>query len=524
MNRKNVTVTLILQSVCWILIVWVLAQELANASQAYAASATLQSTPQPFLGPIYYGRRDVLNVIDHDLPCASVCDDGPLNFHVLHHNGIRYDAVTATPNPLHTATPDGWPPPTPYIPDPGFGYDEHAGVDYLLKYVPVIAAADGDVLVANWANPSNHRGGFGLHVQLDHGTYTTLYAHLSVITVAQGDSVSADPAERNSIIGISGNTGSVLGGCPDVGTDPLCSAHLHFEVREGSGYKPVNPYGWTAPIETVDPWSVYINPQGTPAGAVSYNLWATPPALVSYADQYPGTNVPPVSEPAVNNARMIIDDGSADFSTIDTCWVYTPGNDSYNNSYRRANANGPNDCRARWTIRPDAFTLPGDYDVFVHIPEDSTASLGAVYTVTHNLKTSRAIVVQAAYLDNNTEHNAWAYLGRYDFAMNTAVSEFIELYDDTLADDAGNHVLADAIMLAPANGAMPLPQRYLYVSFASSGYAGNVPYDDEDILLFDAATGEWHMFFDGSDVGLAGVDIDAFDFRNGHLFFSLNAP
>ncbi|HZM25661.1 MAG TPA: hypothetical protein VFC02_28180, partial [Anaerolineales bacterium] len=47
-----------------------------------------------------------------------------------------------------------------------------------------------------------------------------------------------------------------------------------------------------------------------------------------------------------------------------------------------------------------------------------------------------------------------------------------------------------------------------YVSFASSGTLSGVSFADEDVLLFDGTS--WSMFFDGSDVGLSGVDVFAF--------------
>jgi len=48
----------------------------------------------------------------------------------------------------------------------------------------------------------------------------------------------------------------------------------------------------------------------------------------------------------------------------------------------------------------------------------------------------------------------------------------------------------------------------LYASFASNGSVGAVTFADEDILRFDGTT--WSLFFDGSDVGVGGVDVFAF--------------
>jgi murein DD-endopeptidase MepM/ murein hydrolase activator NlpD len=66
----------------------------------------------------------------------------------------------------------------------------------------------------------------------DGQTLYTLYAHLSVIAVKQGDRVNT-----NDIVGLSGNTGVVSG------------PHVHFEVRVGRNnyFNTRNPILWMAP-------------------------------------------------------------------------------------------------------------------------------------------------------------------------------------------------------------------------------------------------------------------------------------
>lgn len=51
----------------------------------------------------------------------------------------------------------------------------------------------------------------------------------------------------------------------------------------------------------------------------------------------------------------------------------------------------------------------------------------------------------------------------------------------------------------------------LYLGSSTSGTAGGIPFADEDILIKDMATGAWALFIDGSDIGLANTDIDAFE-------------
>jgi hypothetical protein len=64
----------------------------------------------------------------------------------------------------------------------------------------------------------------------------------------------------------------------------------------------------------------------------------------------------------------------------------------------------------------------------------------------------------------------------------------------------------------------------IYASAAGSGTAGGVTFANEDILSFNPQTGAWAMYFDGSDVGLANVDVDAFAVQsNGSILFSFDA-
>lgn len=64
----------------------------------------------------------------------------------------------------------------------------------------------------------------------------------------------------------------------------------------------------------------------------------------------------------------------------------------------------------------------------------------------------------------------------------------------------------------------------LYVSSTTSGAAGGVSFQDEDILNYDVTTGVWRLYMDGSDVGLATVDVDAFTFLpDGSLLLSFDA-
>jgi murein DD-endopeptidase MepM/ murein hydrolase activator NlpD len=98
----------------------------------------------------------------------------------------------------------------------------HEGIDLPAPVgTPVFAAADGRVVYA-----SNGIRGYGNLVVVRHaGDLLTVYAHNSVLLVAQGQPVRA--GDRIALVGQSGRA-----------TGP----HLHFEVR--SGQIPRNPMGF----------------------------------------------------------------------------------------------------------------------------------------------------------------------------------------------------------------------------------------------------------------------------------------
>jgi murein DD-endopeptidase MepM/ murein hydrolase activator NlpD len=97
----------------------------------------------------------------------------------------------------------------------------HTGLDIGAPYgSQIVAASGGQVILAGWS------GGYGRSVRIDHGSgITTVYGHMSGLTVSSGQRVSA-----GQLIGYVGSTG--------LSTGP----HLHFEVRRGG--VPVNPAGF----------------------------------------------------------------------------------------------------------------------------------------------------------------------------------------------------------------------------------------------------------------------------------------
>lgn len=96
----------------------------------------------------------------------------------------------------------------------------HAGLDFSVpEGEEVYATADGIIQSAG------RKGGAGNCVEISHGyNYETIYAHLSEISVQQGDKV-----KRGDLIGKVGSTGTSSGN------------HLHYEVRfKKEAQNPVN--------------------------------------------------------------------------------------------------------------------------------------------------------------------------------------------------------------------------------------------------------------------------------------------
>lgn len=106
------------------------------------------------------------------------------------------------------------------------GKDFHTGIDISgggIHGAKVVAANTGTVVFTKYCPYNGYSYGYGTYVIVDHGGgVTTLYAHMSAITVNVGDVVV-----MGQQIGNVGNTGWSTG------------AHLHFEVRKDG--KSVNP-------------------------------------------------------------------------------------------------------------------------------------------------------------------------------------------------------------------------------------------------------------------------------------------
>jgi hypothetical protein len=106
----------------------------------------------------------------------------------------------------------------------------------------IVAAYDGEVVYADWA--SGGWSSFGRIVLVEHDfgdghTYTTLYAHLSALSVSVGDTVAAKEE-----IGRMGGSGNYV--------DGWFGAHLHFSLYQDASFIG-GPYGGHAVVpELID--------------------------------------------------------------------------------------------------------------------------------------------------------------------------------------------------------------------------------------------------------------------------------
>jgi C1A family cysteine protease len=88
-------------------------------------------------------------------------------------------------------------------------------------------------------------------------------------------------------------------------------------------------------------------------------------------------------------------------------------------------------------------------------------------------------------------------------SASTSYSYRVRAYNAGGNSDYSN--TASAVTQAPPAGAK------LYLGSSTSGTAGGIAFADEDLLIKDMGTGTWSLFIDGSDIGLANTDIDAFE-------------
>ncbi len=377
-----------------------------GAPSAFASSSLFQQGVVAFLYPPYPGSVAENSIFDHSSPTYNA--DG--NDYVVAWNGVQNTTLS---------------------------YDGHPGIDYGTNFLPILAAADSNLVdYAGWDNPLDHRGAnLGLFVQLHHQNgYKTLYGHLSAIAVQACTTPGCASVAHGDTIGISGNTGNSSG------------PHLHFEVRKPDGaiFKPVDPYGWSGTINSTvpeDPWQ-YNQPN---------SLWVVIPdisvetANTTVLPLGSGNAIPPSDGPV---GGVIVDDNangnSPNFSQVPTgCWSSSNpvsvawaenGRNLYHSETILADPdNHPNPtCTAKWTLPLSQPT--GEYGIYIRIPRPEAISSnnmpidGAVYRVHAGENTSGDIIINQQQIseyvlmasgasNDVTVEAGWIYIGNYNFAQ-----------------------------------------------------------------------------------------------------------
>ncbi len=135
-----------------------------------------------------------------------------------------------------------------------YGYDKsgnpnpHRGVDFQASVgTPVLATAPGTVRGAVDMDKSPGCYSYGKWILVDHDNgLSSLYAHLSVISVVAGDYV-----KKGAIIGYAGSTGYATG------------PHLHFTIFDRDAVK-IDKFTWSIGCKNTSiayaPYEAYLNP------------------------------------------------------------------------------------------------------------------------------------------------------------------------------------------------------------------------------------------------------------------------
>jgi murein DD-endopeptidase MepM/ murein hydrolase activator NlpD len=190
---------------------------------AYTLRATAQRVPAETVLDV---TEEAAEATCYGRPMAEVMeelgfspDDQQLALEILQGFGDRRYVLPA-PGPGGYVWPAIGPITSPF----GYRFDPvtgewrlHTGTDIGVEVgTPVRAAAEGVVVFAGWDGP------YGQVVRIDHGSFVTVYAHLSRYYLSPGNHVFA-----GEVVAESGSTGKSTG------------PHLHFEWRIGG--EPVDP-------------------------------------------------------------------------------------------------------------------------------------------------------------------------------------------------------------------------------------------------------------------------------------------
>jgi murein DD-endopeptidase MepM/ murein hydrolase activator NlpD len=340
---------------------------------------------------------------------------------------------------------------SPYYGPPGDGVFQrwtatHDGIDFLLRWAPVLAAADGNVDRATWNNPLCHDegqpncggtvSGFGLYVRINHSVAGeinyTFYGHSSVARTTMGT------VRKGEWIGTSGDSGNSTG------------PHLHFEVRHGCDTPGRPPAGCA------------VNPDN--AGGSGVSLWNDG----EWSGANPAQSVPAWRFPTLSTygGDTIVDDtpdNTAGFTKgrnvsiacpPDSCpYWYRVTTAGYGGDYYWTyDNNNVVDYWAEWRPNLPAF---GNYEASAWIPcssgggsNNDFTSWRAPYHI-QRFDAGTSVIVDQLTLSRQGVCNRWIGLGVY--LSQSGTSTRVRLTDASGETDFVQRVGADAIKFTRVN-------------------------------------------------------------------------
>lgn len=117
-----------------------------------------------------------------------------------------------------------------------YGLKGHEGVDWPMPVgTPILCCAAGVVKAIDTVAGDPKADPYGVHVRVQHDGYVTVYAHLSKVTVKQGQAV-----RQGDVLGLSGNTGNSTG------------PHLHLSFRLDNANRKDGYVGYSDPLPYMD--------------------------------------------------------------------------------------------------------------------------------------------------------------------------------------------------------------------------------------------------------------------------------
>lgn len=328
----------------------------------------------------------------------------------------------------------------------GWSQGSHYGIDFILRWQSVVAAADGEVDQSGWDKPNCHdetqcptgtKGGLGLRVRIRHNPVNgevnyTYYGHLSVAR-------PVGQVNRGQWIGTSGDSGNscekLLPGTNDCDPAFPHGPHLHFEVTHvcadlssSCSVNPDNAGGSGTPLWSGGEWS-----GSNPTQSKATKRYVT---LGSYG------NITTVDDSPTNTAAFV--KGCALASCPDWFSVLNAGYDS-DYLWTYDSSDNTEDYWAEW--RP-SLPSQSNYEVLAWMPCGPGNTANANFTVWSAyyyvqvpnqslfgpIKVDQLTLSQYDATDFRRGCNRWIGLGVYDFPA--GAGSFVRIRDDT--DETGN--------------------------------------------------------------------------------------